>query len=86
MASHIEVPQDGLSREALLGLVEEYITREGTDYGLREHSLEEKREAVLLQLARKEVAIVFDFESESTTLVSRRELRQLGIVPSEDAG
>ena len=85
MASHIEVPKDGLSRAALEGLVEEYITREGTDYGLREHSLEEKREAVLRQLARNEVAIVFDFESESTTLVSRQELRQLGITSSEEA-
>jgi uncharacterized protein YheU (UPF0270 family) len=79
MASHIEVPADGLSPEALEGLVEEFITREGTDYGLREHSLDDKRAAVLKQLTRGEVAIIFDFESESTTLVSRQELRTLGL-------
>ena len=78
MASHIEVPAAGLSQEALDGLVEEFITREGTDYGQREHSLDDKRAAVLKQLARGEVAIIFDFESESTTLVSRQELRTLG--------
>jgi len=76
--SHIEVPKDSLSAEALEGLVEEFITREGTDYGLREHSLEEKRVAVMRQLERKEVAIIFDIESESTTLVSRQELRSGG--------
>lgn len=85
MASHIEVPADGLSQEALEGLVDEFITREGTDYGLHEHSLEDKRAAVLKQLTRGEVAIVFDFESESTTLVSRQELRSLGVAPTIEA-
>jgi len=73
----IEVPSQSLSPEALAGLVDEFITREGTDYGAREHSLEEKRSSVLQKLERREVAIVFDFESESTTIVRREELAQL---------
>ncbi len=78
MPKQIEVPHSALSPTALEGLVEEFITREGTDYGEREHSLEEKRASVLRQLARAEIAIVFDFESESTTLVPRDELVRLG--------
>ncbi|MDB4974098.1 MAG: hypothetical protein JWN48_2439 [Myxococcaceae bacterium] len=79
MPTQIEVPLAQLSPEALTGLVEEYITREGTDYGAREHSLDEKRASVMRQLQRNQIAIVFDFESESTTLVSREELKQLGL-------
>ena len=84
MPTHIEVPEGALSREALEGLVEEFVTREGTDYGEREHSLAEKCQAVMRQLARREVAIVFDFESESTTLVRREELAKLGLGKEAD--
>ena len=85
MPTHIEVPLESLSHEATEGLVDEFITREGTDYGEREHTLEEKRASVLRQLARREIAIVFDFESESTTLVAREELTRLGIASADEA-
>jgi uncharacterized protein YheU (UPF0270 family) len=75
-----------LSSEAIEGLVEEFITREGTDYGLREHSLEEKRTMVMRQLTRREIAIVFDFESESTTLVPRAELARMGVAEGGSSG
>jgi len=84
MPTHIEVPEGSLSREALEGLVEEFVTREGTDYGEREYSLAEKRAAVLRQIARGEVAIVFDLEAESTTLVLRDELPKLGLARDAD--
>lgn len=74
MPSHMQVPASALSQEAIEGLVEEFITREGTDYGHHEYSLEHKRSGVLRQLERGDVAIVFEFESESTTLVTKREL------------
>jgi uncharacterized protein YheU (UPF0270 family) len=83
MPTHIEVPMSSLSREATDGLVDEFITREGTDYGEREHTLEEKRRSVFRQLERREIAIVYDFESESTTLVSRDELARLGVATEE---
>ena len=85
MPTHIEVPAGQLSEHAILGLVDEFITREGTDYGAYEHSLEQKRTSVLRQLQRNEIAIVFEFESESTTLVRREELARLEWVePSAD--
>lgn len=85
MAKHIEVPFSTLSTEALEGLVDDFITREGTDYGEREHTLAEKRASVMRQLVRKDVAIVFDFASESTTLVRRDELAMLGLANEESA-
>ena len=58
-----------LSREALVGLVEELITREGTDYGAREVSLESKVQDVLRQLASGEARIVFDAVEETANIV-----------------
>jgi uncharacterized protein YheU (UPF0270 family) len=67
----IEVPLDALSATALRGVVEEFVNREGTDYGLRERTLDEKVRDVMRQLERGEAVIVFDPESRSTTIVSR---------------
>jgi uncharacterized protein len=74
MSKPIVVPPDALSPDALAGLVEEFITREGTDYGAREHSLDEKRAEIMRQLRRADIAILFDPDSESTTLITRDEL------------
>ena len=64
----VEVPYTALSPEALRGVIEAFVLREGTDYGEREYSLEHKREAVLAQLQRREARIFYDPETESVTL------------------
>jgi uncharacterized protein YheU (UPF0270 family) len=68
----IELDPDDLTKEAVRGLAESFVAREGTDYGLHEKSWEEKVEAVLEQLDRGEARIVFDPESETATLIPRR--------------
>jgi uncharacterized protein YheU (UPF0270 family) len=65
---------DDLSPEALRGLVEEFVTRDGTDYGVVERSVEEKIVGVMAQLASGEARIVFDPETESANIVMAREL------------
>lgn len=72
--SLVLVPREKLSREALIGLVDAFVLREGTDYGHADVPLEDKRGAVLGQLDRGEVVIVFDPETEDVTLALRREL------------
>ena len=62
-----------LSPGALRGLVEEYVTREGTDYGHGDWSLEEKVAQVFGQLERGEAQIVFDVTSESASIVTTPE-------------
>ncbi len=74
MAGFVTVPHAQLSTAALEALLEEFITREGTDYGLVEHSLDAKKKSVRAQLERGHVVIVFDPESESVTLLRREEL------------
>ena len=74
----VEIPHRELSEEALRGVVESFVLREGTDYGAREYSLEEKIAEVMRQLDRGEAAIVFDPETETVSILvssprSRRE-------------
>jgi uncharacterized protein YheU (UPF0270 family) len=56
----VVVPYRQLTQEALLGLVQSFVLREGTDYGEREFSLDQKVGHVMGQLERGEARIVFD--------------------------
>ncbi len=71
---HVVVPPDRLSREALLGLVDAFVLREGTDYGHAEPTLEDKRRQVLAQIDRGEVVIVFNPRTEDVSLALARDL------------
>jgi len=66
------VPTSALSAEALHGLVTEFVTRDGTDYGVRERTVEEKVRDVLRQLERGEARIMFDPATNSTNIVRAR--------------
>lgn len=71
------IPIEQLSADAVQGLVEEFITREGTDYGEVELSLQEKVEQVKLQLAQGDIVIVFDAVLESVSLKDRAQAQAL---------
>ena len=77
--NYLIVPPEQLSAEALQGVIEEFITREGTDYGEFEFSLADKVEHVRAQLKSAVVQIVFDMRSETCTLMTREEIRQLSV-------
>jgi uncharacterized protein YheU (UPF0270 family) len=66
----IRVPPDDLAPDTLRAVIESFVLREGTDYGLHETSLEAKVAQVLMQLRRGEAHITFDPASESVTLVA----------------
>jgi uncharacterized protein len=68
----VVVPHSELAAELLHAVVESFVLREGTDYGEREHSLEEKVARVMAQLKKGEASIVFDPESESVSIVQAR--------------
>lgn len=70
----VELDPDQLSPGALRGLVEEYVTREGTDYGEGHWSLEDKVAQVFRQLSSGEARIVFDLTTESASIVTAPEL------------
>ncbi len=62
----IKVPSTSLSPDALRGIVEAFVLREGTDYGHHDYSLEEKCRAVERAIARGEAEIWFDSETRTT--------------------
>ena len=70
------IPPDQLSAEALNGLVEEFITREGTDYGCQEMDLTTKVEQVRTQLDTNEVMIIFDTATESVNLMTTSQYKE----------
>jgi uncharacterized protein YheU (UPF0270 family) len=65
----VEVPHTELSSEALRGVVEAFVLREGTDYGERDVSFDTKVQQVLRQLERGEARILFDSVTESVDIV-----------------
>lgn len=64
----IVIPPGELSEPALHGVIESFVLREGTDYGEREYSLEQKVAQVRAQLARGQARILFDPQSNTVTL------------------
>jgi hypothetical protein len=74
----VDIDPADLTPGALRGLIEELITREGTDYGLTEASMEDKIRDVERQLTAGEAKIVFDSVDELANIVSTRTRRPLG--------
>jgi len=67
MAIHI-IPIDKLSTEALQGVVEEFISRCGTDYGAVEALPETNFKQVKYKLENGLAVLVFDDETETTNM------------------
>ncbi|PCJ28448.1 MAG: hypothetical protein COA96_00975 [SAR86 cluster bacterium] len=64
----MEIPFTEISTDALDAIIEEFITREGTDYGEQEYSLVQKTEQVKMQLKRGEIVINYDSETQTCHL------------------
>jgi uncharacterized protein YheU (UPF0270 family) len=73
----IEVRLDQLSAEAVAGIIESFILREGTDYGLTEVPFEKKAEQLRRQIQKGEIRIIFDRNSETVSLVTDRDFKRL---------
>jgi hypothetical protein len=68
----VEIPHGELSPEALRGVIESFVLREGTEYGERDVPLETKIAQVLRQIERGEAQIVFDPNSETVDVVVKK--------------
>jgi uncharacterized protein YheU (UPF0270 family) len=67
----IRVAPDDVEPDTLRAVIESFVLREGTDYGVHEASLEAKVAQVLIQLRRGEAHITFDPATESVNVVVR---------------
>jgi len=66
----MRIPIESLNPETLKRVVEEFVTREGTDYGLSTSDLD-KVEQVLRQLKKGEALLFFDEESETCQIMPK---------------
>jgi len=64
----MDIPYTELSPAALRAIVEEFITREGTEYGQIEYALEDNVRQVVRQLEQGEVVVNYDPVTESCSL------------------
>ncbi len=71
----MDIPYTSLSEEVLDSVLEEYITREGTEYGERDYSLEEKLTHLKIQLKLGQISITYDEETQSCSLTTNSQGR-----------
>jgi uncharacterized protein YheU (UPF0270 family) len=71
--SKVEIPIGALSPDALTGVIDDYVLREGTEYGAVDVSLEAKRAQVLAQLRSGRAIVIFDPSTETCTIALRAE-------------
>ena len=67
----MEIDYRSLKKETLDAVIEEFITRDGTDYGSVEVSLDAKKKQVYQLLTIGKAALSFDQESESCTIIPK---------------
>ena len=70
----MDIPYTELSEQALNAVLEEFATREGTEYGAREFTLEEKIARLRQQLEAGKIKLDFDPDSLTCNLVPVSEL------------
>lgn len=63
------IPLEALDDDVLQGLLEEYASRDGTDYGDHEVPLQSKVDQLKVQLKQKKLVIWYDEKTVSTNLV-----------------
>lgn len=70
----MKIPHQQLTTETLQTLVEEFVSRDGTDYGDQEVSLAQKTTQVIRMLDKGDIVIVFDTTTESCNIVRKQEV------------
>lgn len=66
----IIVPHDRLHSDTLRKVVEEFVCREGTDYGAREVPFDTKCRSIHAQLQSGRAVLLFDPGTSTTTIVA----------------
>jgi len=68
------IPYQSLSEETLINLIEEFVTRDGTDYGRYDLTMQDKVSSVELLLQSGEVVLLFTECTQSVNIVEASSL------------
>lgn len=66
----LKIPLTSLSDETLVGIIEDFVLREGTDYGDQEFTLADKVMQVKDLLGSGKAHVVFDPTTETCSIVT----------------
>ncbi|WP_303760154.1 YheU family protein [Alcanivorax jadensis] len=72
----IIVPWKDLPPDTLTNLIEEFVTRDGTDYGDQEIPTTTKVEQVRNQLKKEDAFVVFDEVTESVSVMGKEQANE----------
>ncbi|MDQ3230235.1 MAG: YheU family protein [Pseudobdellovibrionaceae bacterium] len=89
----MQIPVDRLDAETLTRVIEEFVSREGTDYGQSNPDMVDKVEGIRRKLKSGQAVLVFDEGSETCHILSREAFRSMqkggastSQVPSNELG
>ena len=71
----LQIPYEKLSPATLYELIEEYVTRDGTDTGYEKKSLKSDIESVKRQLRQGEAYIVYDQFTQTCNIVHKENIK-----------
>jgi len=66
----MEIPYQNLKKELLTAMLKEIVTRDGTDYGEQEKTIEAKVAGAMRSLEEGKACLYWDTESETASLHS----------------
>lgn len=79
------IPIDRLDSGTLVAIIDEFILREGTDYGLEECSHSQKVEQIQEQLKSGQLVIVFSEAYETVNIMLAEQFQQQSMEDSGEA-
>lgn len=74
---YLELPWQSVPSDTLHNLLEEWCSRDGTDYGEREVPLAARVQQLVTALRQKQVVLVYDQDSQSHAVMSLEQWRHL---------
>ncbi len=77
MAQFVRIPLERVEADVLRAMLEDFASRDGTDYGLHELSLAEKVANLQTQLQAGDLTVVYDLASEEWDLLRREKLAEI---------
>lgn len=77
VAQLVEIPLDRVAPDVLGALLEEFASRDGTDYGERETPLDERVAQLHAQLVSGELQLLFDLDGETWDILPKENAQRL---------
>jgi uncharacterized protein len=74
------IPYDSLAPDTLETILDDIVSRDGTDYGDYDLSAVQKREQALRSLRNGEAVLLFDTESETIKMIPKGDLSNYDLI------